>query len=234
MKRSKWMSRLFILPSTLLVICGSLTADTAKERLAESATVLSEIMKAPDKGIPQDLIDQAYCAVIVPGVKKGAFIVGAKYGKGFLICRNAEHGKWGAPAGIRIEGGSFGWQVGGSNSDVIMLVMNAEGKRSLLQSEFTLGGSAGVAGGPVGRSSSARTDARMDAKILTWSRSHGVFAGLALNGATLRDDEDANRELYGKKVTNREIVNGEVTPPDAAEPLITELNKYSPAEMKGS
>jgi lipid-binding SYLF domain-containing protein len=209
-----------------------LLADTPQDRLQESAQVLSEIMQAPDKGIPQNLLDDAYCAVIVPGVKKGAFIVGGKYGRGFMVCRGEKHGKWGAPAAVRIEGGSIGWQIGGSDSDVVMLVMSPEGKRSLLQSKFTLGGNAEVAAGPVGRSTSANTDARMSAKILSWSRSHGVFAGLSLNGATLREDLDVNKELYGKSLTNREIVNSNMTPPAGAQPLITELNKYSPRENR--
>ncbi|HEY6988496.1 MAG TPA: lipid-binding SYLF domain-containing protein [Bryobacteraceae bacterium] len=200
--------------------------------MQESAQVLSEIMQAPDKGIPRNLLDDAYCAVIVPGVKKGAFIVGGKYGRGFMVCRGEKHGKWGAPAAVRIEGGSIGWQIGGSDSDVVMLVMSPEGKRSLLQSKFTLGGNAEVAAGPVGRSTSANTDARMSAKILSWSRSHGVFAGLSLNGATLREDLDVNKELYGKSLTNREIVNSNMTPPAGAQPLITELNKYSPRENR--
>ncbi|HEY3458699.1 MAG TPA: lipid-binding SYLF domain-containing protein [Bryobacteraceae bacterium] len=207
-----------------------MVADTPQDRLQESAQVLSEIMKAPDKGIPRNLLDDAYCAVIVPGVKKGAFIVGGKYGRGFMVCRNEKRGKWGAPAAVRIEGGSIGWQIGGSDSDVVMLVMSPEGKRSLLQSKFTLGGSAEAAAGPVGRSTSADTDARMSAKILTWSRSHGVFAGLSLGGATLREDLDVNQKLYGKRLSNREIANSNIKAPAAAQPLISELNKYSPRE----
>jgi len=205
-------------------------ADTPQERLQESAQVLSEIMHAPDKGIPRNLLDDAYCAVIVPGVKKGAFIVGGKYGRGFMVCRGENRGKWGAPAAVRIEGGSIGWQIGGSDSDVVMLVMSPEGKRSLLQSKFTLGGNAEVAAGPVGRTTSANTDARMSAKILSWSRSHGVFAGLSLEGATLREDLDVNQELYGKRLSNREIANSNIKAPAAAQPLISELDKYSPHE----
>ena len=207
-----------------------LLADTPQERLQESAQVLSDIMKAPDKGIPRNLLNDAYCAVIVPGVKKGAFVIGGEYGRGFMVCRGEKRGKWGAPAAVRIEGGSIGWQVGGSDSDVVMLVMSPEGKKSLLQSKFTLGGNAEVAAGPVGRATSANTDARMRAKILTWSRSHGVFAGLSLGGATLRQDLDVNTAVYGKSLTNREIVNSKITVPAAAQPLITELNKYSPRE----
>jgi lipid-binding SYLF domain-containing protein len=217
----------------LLVLgCACLTAvplraDTAVERLGEATTVLSEVMQIPEKGIPQDLLESAHCIVIVPGVKKAAFIVGAKYGKGFVICRNRSNSGWGAPASVRVEGGSVGWQLGGSETDVIMLVMNERGMDRLLESKFTLGGSAEVAAGPVGRTSSAQTDAKMTAKILEWSRSRGVFAGVSLGGATLRNDLDANEELYGKRLRNRDIVMKRVTPPPAAGKLLGLLNKYS-------
>ncbi len=202
-------------------------AETAIERLGEASIVFSEVMRTPDKGIPQDLLHDAHCIVIVPGVKKAAFIIGAKYGKGFVVCRNRSNNGWGAPAAIRIEGGSIGWQVGGSETDVIMLVMNQRGMERLLQSKFTLGGSAEVAAGPVGRNSSAETDAKMTAKILTWSRSRGVFAGVSLGGATLRNDLDANKELYGKRLNSREIVMKPVKAPAAAGQLLGLLNKYS-------
>ena len=218
----------FLVIGALLTSGTQLLADTSAERLNESASVLKEIMNAPDQGIPQDLLEKANCLVIVPGVKKAAFIVGAKYGKGFMICRNAKsQGGWGAPASIRMEGGSFGFQIGGSETDVVMLVMEPSGKNSLLSSKFTLGGDVSVAGGPVGRSSSAETDAQMRAKILSYSRSRGAFAGIALNGATLREDLDDNRELYGKALTNRQIINGNVQPPASASELISILSRYS-------
>lgn len=220
-----------VVAGALLVSTVPLLADTSAERLNESATVLKEIMNAPDQGIPQDLLAKANCVVIVPGVKKGAFLVGAKYGKGFIVCRNQNNKGWGAPAAVRMEGGSFGFQIGGSETDVVMLVMEPSGRDSLLSSKFTLGGSAGVAAGPVGRSSTAQTDAQMKAKILSYSRSRGVFAGLALTGATLREDTDDNKELYGKPLTNRQIVDGSMEPPAAASELITELNKYSRHEQ---
>jgi lipid-binding SYLF domain-containing protein len=200
-------------------------ADTAAERLAESATVLREILDAPDKGIPDDLLSKAHCVVVVPGVKQGAFIVGGKYGRGFLVCRKND-GAWGAPAALRIEGGSFGFQIGASETDVIMLVMDQRSMKGILSSKFTLGGAADVAAGPVGRSSTAQTDATMNAKILSYSRSRGVFAGLALTGATLRPDLDQNNEMYGKKLTNQEVVNGDVKPPAAAGDLLALLQKY--------
>jgi lipid-binding SYLF domain-containing protein len=170
-------------------------SDSAAERLKESAEVLHEIMSAPDKGIPDDLLDKAQCVVIVPGMKKAAFIVGAKYGRGFIECRRASGKGWSAPAAIKVEGGSFGFQIGGSETDAIMLVMNKRGAEKLLESKFTLGGDASVAAGPVGRTASANTDAKMQAEILTYSRARGVFAGIALDGATLRPDHEANAEL---------------------------------------
>jgi lipid-binding SYLF domain-containing protein len=200
------------------------------DRLNESATVLTEVMDAPDKGIPQDLLENAHCIVIVPGLKKGAFIVGAKYGKGFVSCRDKGNRKWSAPAAVRVEGGSVGFQIGGSESDVILLVMNDRGADRLLSSQFTLGGEGEVAAGPVGRSATAQTDAKLTAEILSWSRSRGVFAGISLQGATLREDQDANQALYGKKLTNREIVDKMVPPPPASEHLLSILNRYSPRE----
>lgn len=196
------------------------------ERLNRSAEVLQEVMQAPDKGIPQNLLDKAECVVVVPGLKKGAFIVGAKYGRGFFSCRKARAG-WSAPAAVRVEGGSVGLQIGGQETDVIMLVMNQRGADRLLASRFTLGGDASVAAGPVGRTATAETDAYMTAQILTWSRSRGVFAGLSLSGATLRQDPDSNQALYGKKLTNKEIVRGNVAPPPAASRLLGVLTKYS-------
>src|SRR5712692_5442460 len=186
-------------------------------------------MSTPDRSIPQDLLDKAHCIVIVPGLKKGAFIIGAKYGKGFLSCRSAGKG-WSAPGTVRIEGGSFGFQIGGSESDVVMLVMNERGANKLLSSKFTLGGEGEVAAGPVGREASAQTDALMRAEILSWSRARGVFAGISLQGATLRQDLDDNAVLYGRQISNKEIVLGSTGIPKAAEPLISLFNKYSSAK----
>ena len=207
--------------------CASLyAANDAVRRLELSAIVLNEIMSAPDKGIPQDLFDKAACVVIVPGLKKGAFIIGGKYGKGFIECRR-QGGAWSAPGAVRVEGGSFGFQIGGSETDVVLLVMNERGAEKLLSSKFTVGADASAAAGPVGRSSSAQTDAQMHAEILSWSRSRGVFAGISLEGATLRPDDDSNRDLYGKRLGNHEIVLGNTPPPAAASKLIEELRKYT-------
>ena len=204
--------------------------DDPAHRLNEAASVFSEIMTSPDKGIPRDLLEKAHCIVVVPGMKKGAFIVGAKYGKGFVSCRGGHHTGWSAPGAIRIEGGSVGFQIGGSETDVVLLVMNQHGANRLLSDQFTLGGEGEVAAGPVGRDAAAQTDAKMTAEILSWSRTRGVFAGVSLQGATLRQDLEENAALYGRKLSNREIVDSQVAPPEAASRLLSLLNRYSPRE----
>jgi lipid-binding SYLF domain-containing protein len=207
---------------------GLLSAAEAPERLEAAADSLKEVMGTPDKSIPQDLLSRAQCIVIVPGLKKGAFIFGAKYGRGFVSCRRSGGVGWSAPGSVRVEGGSFGFQIGGTETDVFMLVMNQKGMDRLLSTKFTLGADASVAAGPVGRSTQAETDAAMTAEILTWSRQRGLFAGLSLSGATLREDSDWNKDLYGKKISTREIImKGTVAPPPAAAGLMTELNRYS-------
>jgi SH3 domain-containing YSC84-like protein 1 len=201
--------------------------ENAAERLKASAEVLTEVMSAPDKGIPEDLIERAQCIVIVPGMKKGAFLVGAQYGRGFIECRRVSGKGWSAPAGVRVEGGSFGFQIGLSETDTIMLVMNQRGAEKLLSSKFTLGGDATVAAGPVGRSASADTDLNLQAEILTYSRSRGVFAGIALDGATLRPDEDANADLYGDRLTSKQILRGDTRATEAGTELAADLTRYS-------
>jgi len=205
----------------------SAAQSDAPARLQAAADVFKEVMGIPDKAIPQDLLNKSQCIIIVPGLKKGAFIVGAKYGKGFVSCRSKSGVGWGAPASIRVEGGSFGLQAGGSETDVIMLVMNESGMNRLLSSKFTLGGDVTVAAGPVGRSTQAETDAFMTAEILTWSRARGLFAGVALSGATLREDSEWNEALYGRKITNREILTSTIASPAPAQPMLDELNRYS-------
>ncbi len=207
-------------------VLASAATDSDK-RLENAANSMKEVMGIPDKAIPEELLNKAYCVIIVPDLKKGAFIVGAKYGKGFVSCRKKSNVGWSAPGAIRIEGGSFGLQIGGTEMDVFMLVMNERGMNRLLSTKFTLGGDAVAAAGPVGRATQAETDAAMTAEILTWSRARGLFAGISLNGSTLRPDEDDNAELYGKKLTNREILTGDVTPSAAAGPLLDQLNRYS-------
>jgi SH3 domain-containing YSC84-like protein 1 len=203
--------------------------DSAATRLKASATVMKEIMATPDKAIPQELLQSSQCVVIIPGMKKGAFVIGAEYGKGFLLCRQASGNGWSAPAAIMVEGGSFGFQLGGEETDVVMLVMNRGGVDKLLSSKFTLGADASVAAGPVGRTSSADTDLQMHAEILSYSRARGLFAGIALNGATLRPDAGTNKELYGSKVTNKEIVTGTKTRKSVAGTTLTaDMNQLSP------
>ena len=211
-----------LLISPLMAVSMSANSD---QRIARAATALQELMHTPDKGIPHDLLERANCVIIIPGLKKGAFGFGGKYGRGFTICR--VHGGWGAPAGIRIEGASFGLQIGGSSTDVFMLVMNERGVSRLLTNKFTLGGEAAAAAGPVGRQTSANTDVLMSAEILTWSRSKGIFAGLSLEGATLRPDSSENKNLYGKRVSNKDIITGKVRVPQSAHALTSVLTQYA-------
>ncbi|HEY3825564.1 MAG TPA: lipid-binding SYLF domain-containing protein [Bryobacteraceae bacterium] len=202
--------------------------SSATERLDASADVLNDMMHASDKGIPQDLMNRAQCVVVVPNMKKAGFIWGAKYGRGYAVCRRRGGSGWTAPAGMRIEGGSFGLQIGGSESDVVVLVNNESGMKHLLSDKFTLGGDASIAAGPVGRDASAQTDAALHAEMLSYSRSRGIFAGIALEGATLRPDKDADRELYSRDIGNREILTGgDVAPPPAAARLERALNRES-------
>jgi SH3 domain-containing YSC84-like protein 1 len=225
--------RLLALASVLTAAnVGQVLASTTTERLDESGIVLKEILSAPDESIPQDLLDQAHCVVIVPSLKKGAFVVGAKYGRGFTVCRHEDGRGWGAPAAVRVEGGSFAFQIGASETDLVLLVMNKRGMDKLLESKFTLGGAAEVAAGPVGRGSTAQTDAKMTAKILSYSRSRGVFAGISLQGATLREDLEDNEQLYGRKYTNRSILADDVPAPAVESELVSVLNRYSRHEIK--
>jgi len=201
--------------------------ESAAKRLQTAGVVFTEIMGTPDKSIPQDLLESSHCIVIVPGMLKAAFIGGGNYGRGFMLCRHASGLGWSAPAGVKIEGGSVGFQIGGSETDVIMLVMNKRGAEKLLSSKFTLGADASAAAGPVGRTTSANTDAKFHAEILSYSRSRGAFVGISLDGATLRPDHDANAELYGRKLTNEQIVMGKIKSPASGAKLAAELDKYS-------
>src|ERR1700722_15697595 len=205
------MKRLIIATLALAPLLSA--ASEPAKRLNEAADVFTEVMSAPDKGIPKDLLENAHCIVIVPALKTAAFVVGAKYGKGYLFCRSKNGTGWSAPGTVRIEGGSFGFQIGGSETALIMLGMNDAGEGKLLSSKFTLGAEGSVAAGPVGRTVTAQTDAQLHAEILSWSRSQGLFAGVALEGATLRQDLDDNATLYGHKLENRDIVtNGRPAP----------------------
>ncbi|MEZ5356370.1 MAG: lipid-binding SYLF domain-containing protein [Bryobacteraceae bacterium] len=215
--------------SIAVIVClplGAAPSPGVNKRLAESAEVMQEIMQTSDRTVPQSLLDRSQCVVIVPGHKKGAFLLGAEYGRGFATCRAAGAG-WSAPAAVRLEGGSFGFQAGGQETDVVMLVMNERGAKRLMKSQFTLGGEASVAAGPVGRNLEAATDAMLTAEILTWSRTRGLFAGVSLQGVTLRHDRKVNEQLYGQPWSTSEVVFSGLEPNDAALPLMNLLNRYS-------
>ena len=216
-----------IILATLAIAPMLSAASEPAKRLNAAADVFSEVMSAPDKGIPSELLENAHCIVIVPALKTAAFVFGGKYGKGYLTCHSKNGTGWSAPGTVRIEGGSFGFQIGGSETDLIMLVMNDEGEGKLLSSKFTLGAEGSVAAGPVGRTATAQTDAQLHAQILSWSRSQGLFAGIALEGATLRQDLDDNAQLYGRKIENREIITQHVRAPKSAARLLGLLNKYA-------
>jgi lipid-binding SYLF domain-containing protein len=205
--------------------------EESTTRLKDAAAVLSEIMNIPDQGIPQDLLKKANCIVIVPDLKTAAFVVGGKYGKGYVSCRRMNGAGWSAPGAVRIEGGSVGFQIGGSSTDLVMLVMSERGSATLLSSKFTLGAEASVAAGPVGRTATAQTDTQLRADILSWSRSRGLFAGVAIEGATLREDLEDNVALYGSRLENRAIVAGGLNPPVEANALMALLNKHSAREQ---
>jgi lipid-binding SYLF domain-containing protein len=219
--------KLRILAMLALNAAFASAATDAEERLAVAAEAFKEVMSMADRAIPQELLAKAECVIIIPGLKKGAFIIGGQYGKGFATCRNANGVGWSAPGSVRAEGGSFGLQVGGSETDVFMLIMNKRGMDRLLSTKFTLGGEASAAAGPVGRTTQASTDAAMTAEILVWARSRGLFAGISLKGQTLREDKNWNNQLYGKKLSNRDIITKGVQPPAAAAALLRELNHYS-------
>jgi lipid-binding SYLF domain-containing protein len=222
-----------ILVATLAIVPLLAQESGPAKRLDEASAVISELMATPDKGIPQDLLAKAHCIVVVPSLKTAAFVVGGEYGKGFVSCRQHGGVGWSAPATVRVEGGSVGFQIGGSETDVVMLVMNQGGMDKLLSSKFTLGGEGSVAAGPVGRTATAQTDAQMHAEILSWSRSQGLFAGVALEGATLREDLDDNATLYGQRLENRQIVTTPVREPRAAQRFVALLDKYSGRERTG-
>jgi lipid-binding SYLF domain-containing protein len=223
--------RSIALTLTVALGCAPLFAADDKtknaDRLEDSAALFSEVMATPDKSIPQSLLDKASCIVVVPSLKKAAFVIGGKYGRGFALCRAQGGTGWGPPAAIRIEGGSFGIQIGFSSTDVILLIMNERGMKRLMTSKFTIGGEATAAAGPVGRDASAQTDALMTAEILSWSRSKGLFAGASLDGSTLRTDLDENRIMYGQRWDTKQIIDSGAKPPEAASKLLAALNKYS-------
>jgi len=225
------MSRTGVL--SLFVLCATrVWADQSDaERLAASERVVKEIMAADDKAIPGSLFQKAYCAVVIPSMKKAGFVFSAKYGRGFASCRNSGGG-WSAPAALRVEGGGFGLQIGGSETDLILLVMSENGMKGMLASKFTLGGEVSAAAGPVGREVTAQTDATMRSDILTWSRSRGVFGGVSLQGGTLRPDSDVNQAIYQMKTENKDILTGKVKPTAEAAGFLKTLATYGGERQK--
>ena len=216
----------------MLAFAGLASAEDedAIERIGEAKTVFEEIMGTPDKGIPRDLLAKAHCVVIVPSVKRAGFIVGGQYGVGVATCRQPQGSGWTGPSTVKVEGGSFGLQIGGGETDIVMMVMNESGANKLMKSEFTLGGEGAVMAGPVGRATSAETDAYFRAEILSYSRSRGLFAGVALKGSTLRSDDGDNKKLYGKEVKHQDILQGREPSPAVAKPLLDTLSQFSRVE----
>ena len=232
MKLSKYLAAalLLIAPATFAAPASDKDDKDEAKRLENAGIVIDEILNVPDN-ISQDLLDKARCVVVLPSVLKAAFIVGGSYGRGVMVCRTGEHfrGPWGAPAMYALEGGSVGLQIGGQATDFVILVMNDRGASSLLKSKVKLGADAAVAAGPKGRDAAANTDAYLRAEMLSYSRSRGVFAGVSLEGSTLRPDNDANRKLYGKDASAAEIITeSKVEAPEAGRKLISRLQKASP------
>jgi SH3 domain-containing YSC84-like protein 1 len=230
------MKRLVLLT---LVVClssfGFAADDTAKEskasdRVQAASDVLNEIESAPDSGIPQEILSKAECVAVVPSMLKGGFIVGAKYGRGLASCRTPKG--WSAPAFFTVTGGSVGFQIGGQAVDLVMLIMNNDGMQHLLSSKVALGADASVAAGPVGRHAEGNTDWKMRAQVLTYSRARGVFAGVSLNGAVLKQDKDSTRDFYGHMMTFKAALTGEVDPPAAANAFLTTLAKWAQEAAK--
>jgi SH3 domain-containing YSC84-like protein 1 len=229
MKNRVWLVVLML--AGVLPVVGQMKEN---ERIEESATVMKEILDMPDT-INRDVLNKAECIVIYPSVKKAAFIVGGSYGRGVIICRKGQDfsGPWSAPAMFALEGGSFGFQIGAQATDFVLLVMNEAGAKSVMSSKVKLGGDASVAAGPVGRTASAETDIVMKAEILSYSRAQGLFAGVSLEGSTMRSDDGGNKALYGKELSAKEIVReGKVAPPASAQALLTLLSKVSPKHEK--
>jgi SH3 domain-containing YSC84-like protein 1 len=227
------MKRIMIVVIFSVALVASAFASSGRsddiERIRNATQVFREIMATPDKAIPRELLESAKCIAIIPGEKKAAFVVGANYGKGIATCRTAE--SWSSPLFVALGGGSIGFQIGGSSTDLVMIFRNEKGLRSLLSDKFKIGADATAAAGPVGRHAAADTDAKMNAEILTYSRSKGLFAGVSLDGAVVQADQTGNHAMYGGNFNRREILNGSVRVPEAAEPLLREIAQYTRAEQ---
>jgi len=220
------MKRLLV---ALLFLTFTVPALAGETQLEKATNVVNEIMRAPDKGIPQELLDKAVCVGIVPSELKVAFIVGGTYGRGVLVCRKGGDGPWDAPSMFTLGAGSVGFQIGGKATDIVFLVMNPEGATKLVQDSVKVGAQLSAAAGPVGRSAEGATDIQLHAEILSYSRARGLFAGLSLDGALIKQDKEDNEALYGRKISAEDIlINGEVAAPRSARPLDEALAKYSP------
>ena len=225
MKNLVRLTLLLSLCSLALAADDQAKASKATDRVQAAADVLNQIESAPDSGIPREILSKAECVAVVPSLLKGGFIVGAKYGRGLASCRTPKG--WSAPAFFMTTGGSVGFQIGGQAVDLVMLIMNNDGMQHLLSSQFALGADASVAAGPVGRHAEGNTDWKMRAQVLTYSRARGVFAGVSLSGAVLKQDKDSTREFYGHMVTFKAALTGEVDPPPAANPFLTMLANWA-------
>lgn len=217
----------FVAASLVLSMPGIASASDREDdvsRIQRSTEVFHQVMESPDKGIPREILESAKCIAIIPGEKKFAFILGANYGRGVAVCRNGNG--WSAPMFVALEGGSVGYQIGGSSTDIIMIFMNDHALKSLLSDKFKLGGDASVAAGPVGRHASADTDLKLNAEILSYSRAKGIFAGVSLDGAVMQTDKSGDHAMYGEEVTHKEILDGSVTAPESARPLLREIGQY--------
>lgn len=224
-----FLGAILAMSSPLLMMADD-RADAFK-RINAAKEVFEEIMATPDKGVPRDILEHARCMGIIPGLKRAGFIVGAKYGKGILVCRT-DAGRWSAPSTVRVEGGSIGLQIGAGETDLVFVVKNKSGEEKLMQDKFTFGGDVSAMAGPVGRTAQAQTDAQLHAEILSWSRARGAFAGISLEGSTLRPDHGDNKAVYGKEVTQREILTGGVRAPADVKALYAMLHRFTEPEHK--
>jgi lipid-binding SYLF domain-containing protein len=230
MKNLLWLAVIVCLGICAFAADEPANTSKAVDRTQAAADVLDAIQGAPDKGIPQEVLGSAECVAVVPSLLKGGFIVGARYGRGLASCRTPKG--WSAPAFFTVEGGSVGFQIGGQAVDLVMLIMNDNGMKHLLTSKFELGADASVAAGPVGRHAEGNTDWKMRAEVLTYSRARGIFAGISLNGAVIKQDKDSTRDFYGHMVTFNEALKGNVEAPAAANPFLTELAKWAQEAAK--
>jgi lipid-binding SYLF domain-containing protein len=231
------MKKLLVLWVVVCLCAAAFAADEsekkdskATDRVQAAATVLDEIQSAPDTGIPENVLASAECVAVVPSMLKAGFVFGARYGRGVASCRTPKG--WSAPAFFAIEGGSFGLQIGGQAIDLVMLIMNQDGMRNLLSSKFKLGADASVAAGPVGRAAAADTDWKLRAQVLSYSRARGLFAGLELNGAVIRQDKDSTREFYGRMVPFKTSLTGDIAAPAGAYPFLNTLSKWAKTAAK--